>query len=228
VKKWTKDGLMKLSDAELSSLHENVQSTAQRKCTKFTEEAIALLPLIEGEQKRRAASHAPEVGKVRRRPRTERVRIERQYADAIVCLIKSLSERFDLSPEAAIRRSLGFPGFVPRSPLDRYGDALVGGARRAGLVSIDRYTAYRIKDDTVSLTVLLEENASPIKLKFIVQASKERLNNPQCLVLIRKTANDEASLRRDEVGELFDDFDGAAKFYEKLIAALAPKRVETD
>ncbi len=128
VKKWTKDGLMKLSDAELSSLHENVQSTAQRKCTKFTEEAIALLPLIEGEQKRRAASHAPEVGKVRRRPRTERARIERQYADAIVCLIKSLSERFDLSPEAAIRRSLEFPGFVPRSPLDRYGDALVGGA----------------------------------------------------------------------------------------------------
>jgi hypothetical protein len=223
-KTWTAKDLIEMDDAALMMLHSNAQLVAQREKSKLAEPAIALIPLIEAELARRAANRPLIVQTERKAPRSEKGRIERQYADAIVDLVTSLNARFDLSPETAVRLSVGFRKFRPRAILGRNGDALVGGSKLAGRLAIDRYTAYRIKEETVSLTVILEKNAPLNELKFIVQASYQLLADPRPLSTIRSTANDEASLAKGEVGQLFHNFGEAAKFYEGLIAQIAPER----
>jgi hypothetical protein len=135
-----------------------------------------------------------------------------------------LSARHDLSAETAMRMSRGISKFKPREPLGTTGDAIVGGARRSGKVTIDRYTAYRIMNHTILLSVVLEKNQSLEKIKFIIRAPRFLLKNPKLVIEIRTTANDEISLRNEEFGELFNNFVSAAEFYESLIAQLAPRK----
>lgn len=223
-KNWTTDDLTPMDDSTLMRLLSNAQSVAQREKSKLAEPALALIPLIEAELARRAASRPITVRTERRAPTSEKGRMERHYADAIVDLVVSLNTKFDLSPETAIRLSGGFKKFIPRSTLGKNGDALVGGSKIAGRLAIDRYTAYRVKDETISLTVLLEKNAPLTDLKFIVQGSTRLLTEPRSLSSIRPTADDEASLAKGEVGQLFRDFAEATKFYASLIAQIAPER----
>ena len=223
TKDWNGGDLIGMDDATLGRLHSNAQAVAQRE-TKLAASALALLPLIEAEFARRAANQPLRIRGERCAPRSDKGRVERQYADQIIELVSSLNERFDLSRETAIRLSSGRARFTPRNALGKNGDALVGGSKLSGLLDIDRYTAYRIKDETISLTVLLEKNAPLTEMKFIVQASAYRLTDPRPLSSIRSTANDEASLAKEEVGQLFDNFDTAAEFYKNLIAQIAPER----
>ncbi len=227
-KTWTAEDLMQMDDAALIQLGSNAHSVAQREKSKLAKLAVALIPLIEAELARRAAS-SPLPGKTERRaPRSDKGRIERQYADAIVDLVMSLNTRFDLSLETAIRLSAGFKKFSARSTIGKNGDALVGGSKLTGRLAIDRYTAYRIKDEAISLTVILEKDAPLTDLKFIVQASSRYLTDPRPLSEIRSTVDDKASLAKGEMGQIFKDFAEAAKFYEKLVAQIAPERRQSD
>lgn len=224
AKDWATDGFDGMDDDTLRRLYENSLRVAARAKSKLTNQAIALLPIIEAELKRRLETRPLPTKTERRKPRSENGRVERHYADAILDLVLSLNTRFDLSPETAKRLSGDFRSFTPREALGRNGDTLVGGARMAGKVAIDRYTAYRLRDQTILLSVILEK-ADPLeKLKFIVSAPSTLLKNPQPLTEIRTTANDEASLRNGESGELFNSFETAAEFYESLISQLAPGR----
>ena len=224
-KDWTTGGFDDMDDETLRRFYDNARSVAERTGSKLAERAIALLPLIEEELKRRNANRPVPKVAGRRAPRSENGRVERQYADAIAELVRTLASRYDMSAETALRLSRGFPSFKPRQALGRDGDALVGGAKMAGRVAIDRYTAYRVKDQTISLSVILEKGEPIDKLKYIVQASPSTLlKNPEPLTKIRSTANDETSLTNGEHGELFQTFSAAAECYESLISQLAPAR----
>jgi hypothetical protein len=221
-KNWTTDDLTPMDDAALLRLLSNARSVTQREKSKLVDSALALIPLIEAELTRRASSRPLPSKTQGRSPASEKGRIERQYADALVELAISLNNRFDLSRDTAKRLSSGLKKFTPRSPLGKNGDALVGGSKLAGRLAIDRYTAYRIKEETISLSVILEKNALLSEIKFIVQASPHFLTNPQPLSSIRSTVNDRASLAKGEMGQLFDNFDAASAFYESLVAKIAP------
>jgi hypothetical protein len=223
-KNWTTDDLTPMDDAALLRLLSNAQSVAQREKSKLLEPALALIPLIEAELASRASSRPLPSKTQGRTPASEKGRIERQYADALVELAISLNKRFDLSRDTAIRLSSGLKKFTPRSPLGKNGDALVGGSKLAGRLAIDRYTVYRLKEETISLSVILEKNAPLNEIKFIVQASSHLLTNPQPLSSIRSTVDDKASLAKGEVGQLFDNFDAASAYYERLVAQIAPKQ----
>jgi len=224
AKDWTADDLVGMDDEKLRGLYENAQSVVERKHPKLTERAQALLPLIEAEFNRRHVNRPIPTRSDHRVPRSDRGRVERRHSDAIFHLVDMLSARYDISPETAIRLSSGIRNFKPRQALGRNGDALLGGAKTAGKVAIDRYTSYRMKSESVSLSVILEKDDPLDNLKFIVQASPSHLKNPKPLAEIRKTANDKASLRNEEFGELFGSFSTAAEFYEGLISQLAPRR----
>ena len=223
-KDWTTDGFDGLSDDKLHRLYENPLSVSQRPKNKLTEPATKLLPLIEEELKRRNAAQPMALTAPKRTPRSDKGRIERQYAEAIVELVAKLNSAYDISSATAAHLSRGIPKFKAREPLAKTGEAFVGGARRAGKVAIDRYTPYRIQKYTVILSVVLEKEQPVETLKFIIRAPSHLLKNPKPLTEIRTTANDQASLRNEEFAEVFDNFSDAAKLYESLIAKLAPAR----
>jgi hypothetical protein len=227
TKQWTSGDLAKLDNAALMQLLSNAHSAAKREKTKLAEHAVALIPQIEAEQARRALRSPLPLKRKRRTPRSEDGRIERHYADAIVDLVASLNTRFDLSPETAISLSSGLKKFTPRSALGTNGDALVGGAKLTGKFLVHRYTAYRIRNETVLLVVILEKNAPLTELKFIIQASAWLLTDPQPLSSIRPVADVERSLSKQETGQLFYEFTEAAQFYENVLAQIAPTRTET-
>ena len=88
-KDWTTDGFDGLDDEQLGRLYENALSVSQRPKSKLTEEATKLLPVIEQELQRRSAAQPIALTAPKRTPRSDKGRIERQYAEAIVELINA-------------------------------------------------------------------------------------------------------------------------------------------
>jgi len=72
LKIWTADDLIGMSDPALLQLLSNAQSAAQREKSKLLEPAVALIPLIEAELARRAASRPLSIQTERRAPRSDK------------------------------------------------------------------------------------------------------------------------------------------------------------
>jgi hypothetical protein len=223
-KDWTTEDLQNLTSQQLLQLHWNAETRSRDANPKISTAAAALLPKVDEEIARRQLSKASKPNGRRRVPSSEKGRVEREYANHILSMVEALTEKFDLSKETATQLSIGIRNFRARNTIGRGGDALLGGAQRAGKVWIDRYTAYRVKDVLVSFSVILERDDPFDGLKFIVQAPERLLAHPQSLSAIRNTADNQASLEKGEMGEVFPTFGEAADAYERILSEIAPEQ----
>lgn len=155
-------------------------------------------------------------------------RLERAYAHEIYLLAKSLSEKFDLSPETARALSVGYPYLRGLTPFEKSGRAHTGGAKRNGTVATDRYTAYRVKDMRFSLALVRHFEDPEESFRFIVEAPKHLLDDPNPLMDLRDVAHPHQSRYQDAFGMKFTEFKQAAEFYEKLIREYAPTRKQAE
>lgn len=152
--------------------------------------------------------------------------LDRIYAHQIYELAKRLSEEFDLSPETARALSVGYPYLRGLTPFEKTGRCHTGGAKRNGNVATDRYTGYRVRDLRFALAVVRHFDDPENEFRFIVEAPKYLLPDPQPLMTLRKVAHPNQKRFLDAYGMRFTEFQQAAQLYEKLIREHAPKRTQ--
>ena len=151
-------------------------------------------------------------------------RWERIYAHEIFLLAEKLYNEFDLSPATAKSLSAGIPYFRGLTPFEKVGRCHTGGAKRAGKVAVDRYTAYRLKDMRFTLSVVQHFRDPENTFRFIVEAPKHLLPVPEPLNKLREVVRPRSERFLNAFGMRFQDFQQAARLYEKLIRKHAPKK----
>lgn len=148
---------------------------------------------------------------------------EKAYSHKIVVLVRSLRVKYDLCMDTAKKLSAGSKGFRPHKSMAKDA-AKLGGAQRAGLVAIDRYTSYRIRNDKISLSAIVILNADPRDVKYVVAGPKRFFDQPILEKDLRPMSNSNSIPQIVSYGQSFNCFHEAKELYQELMSHIAPLR----
>jgi hypothetical protein len=210
---WTKERVEVLSITEIQSLLANAKERNRQDVIETCNEVMSMRRTMEKPRRSRPSIANP------------RKELEKQLDERLVEVQKELEEVYDLSPSTARALSIGVKNFKPHNQLSSTGRSKTGAHQtRAAKVSLDRYISYRIKDSACALScVQLDEYGR--SLEFHVMGPSILLNNGyKHFRELRPYLSEDDGLGSYEGGEIFHEFEVAAKRYKWLIGQVAPQK----
>jgi hypothetical protein len=149
---------------------------------------------------------------------------ETDVAGRLVEIARRAAAQYDLSPDTARALSAGVKGFKPHGLLNSRCKAKTGGLQKKGICAVDRYISYRIREDIISLGVLLNRDESPSMARYQVLAPRALLPDPRPIEAIRPGAAADHPISFERQGQTFSSLDEAATVFESVLAKVAPSR----
>ncbi len=210
---WSLERVEDLSTAEIKTLLSNAQERGRQDVIDICSGVLSTRKTTEKPKRSRGSGVNPLRD------------LEQQLDERLVVVQKELEECYDLSPVKARELSNGTKNFKAHNQLSAKGRSKTGAHQtKAAKVSLDRYISYRINDSACALTcVQLDEDGRG--LEFHVMGPSMYLNNDyKNFRELRPYLSEDEGLGSYEGGEIFHDFEAAAKRYKWLISQVAPKK----
>ena len=206
---WTDDRIGKLDAKGLINLRTNAVA-------KGTDELVARCDALLKIKNVRASG-----ARLGGRPESER-NLSTEGDEKLTNLARKLLAIYELSETAARAASIGVKGYRYISLVGKNGNSKLGGDQRNGDMALDRYISFQIGKDKVGIGIMLAKGQPVEQHRWFLSGSKRLLpNQGRAVDLVPGMAETSSNINE---GVIFYDFDAAARQFEEILAAIAPKK----
>jgi len=202
---WSKERIEALSTQEIMLLQANARNKERPEIVAKCDEVLAARKPVRKPSGPRTKSPTK--------------RLEAECSKQLSDLAIHLKSKYDLSEDAARKKSVDINGFIPHQLTAKNGTAKLGGEQRKGTFSIDRYISYRVGNEAAALAAVLLSEEAPEELKWQVLGPQRLAAELIPAASLRPYAPDSISNLYNGGAE-FTDFEPAATLFERLIAQL--------
>ena len=209
---WTPDNLKEQGLESLGTILENAERLGDEDVGDMVREEIAT---------RRPARLTGTSPRATRGVETRRQ--EKEAAELLFKLHKTLAKTLDLSAQTAERLSADYRGFRSHSQPTSAGTVKTGGAQVSGKVAFLRYLSYRQRGEVYNISVLRLSASDDQPMRYQVLGPPRLLDRSIPITELRSFVSTSAKHELMPGGEEYATFDEAAARYAWMLEQIAPR-----